>query len=588
MKEFILQNKPSERDNVQDITQTVFYKLNELVINFFDEKIENELDKKFEQGAIDFKLFIFEQYDYILLNNKKENKQYQKNYFRLMNKYLKNEISDIGCNKYFIIMLQQISSPSNMERQPNELNFLAFNEFMKCLNDNIQRIKDIWDININHRQEKNLIKNSFDILHNYSYYILLSIKSIYNKQNNNAIQSNINLYNNSNVTDYISDINKQKNIFIDNMPKVFDFFKKLEKEKKNEKNGDGDNYKNYILEKFLSLFLQIIYLFIRMKSLITKEEAELICQSCCFMLKYSTSSNLVDNILNLFWDLINYCGRSTDEEGQNSVNCLYDEMHKNWEKYFDFEIYLKNKYLSETKINKVLNIFIRLYTYIFNGCTGRNKVNGHQFLLLKNLLKAVEENEYKIYMKLIKRINDNEVNIENKMYIILMIYDFFNWYYTQQKLIEFDLVYFIINQLNNFLYALYILHKDDDIAVFLKEEKQIEKDYTQKNILEIINIENKDQNEQSIKKCNLNGALYNITKGKYDKYIYIKDLKCFKEVLKSSSNSQHSLLDIIQLVIYFFKKILNKNPSDKKLKIYYLDKISDTLSKFFFLLFFPL
>ena len=66
MKEFILQNKPNERDNVQDITQTVFYKMNELVINFFDEKIENELDKKFEQGAIDFKLFIFEQYDYIL------------------------------------------------------------------------------------------------------------------------------------------------------------------------------------------------------------------------------------------------------------------------------------------------------------------------------------------------------------------------------------------------------------------------------------------------------------------------------------------------------------------------------------------
>ena len=242
MKEFILQNKPNERDNVQDITQTVFYKMNELVINFFDEKIENELDKKFEQGAIDFKLFIFEQYDYILLNNKKENKQYQKNYFKLMNKYLKNEISEIGGNKYFLIMLSQISSNNNnIERQPSELNFLAFNEFMKCLNDNLQRIKEIWDININHRQEKNLIKNSFEILYSYSYYILLSIKWIYNKQNNNAIQNNINLYNNSNVYNYISDINKQKNIFIDNMPKVFDFFKKLETEKKNEKSDKVDN-----------------------------------------------------------------------------------------------------------------------------------------------------------------------------------------------------------------------------------------------------------------------------------------------------------------------------------------------------------
>jgi hypothetical protein len=232
MKEFILQNKPSERDDIQDITQTIFYKLNEEVIKFFDEKIENELDKKFEQGAIDFKLFIFEQYDYILLNNKKVNKEYQKNYFKLMNKYLKNEIEEIGCNKYFLIMLNQISSNSNNDKQPSELNFLAFNEFMKCLNDNIQRIKDIWDININHRQEKNLIKNSFDILFHYSYYIYLSIKSVYKKENNNSIQNNINLYNNSNVTDYISETLKQKTIFIDKVPLIFDFFKKLEKEKK--------------------------------------------------------------------------------------------------------------------------------------------------------------------------------------------------------------------------------------------------------------------------------------------------------------------------------------------------------------------
>ena len=56
MREFIYRYKPSERDNVQDISQTMFYKLNEEVVKFFDEKIENELDKKFEQGAIDFNL----------------------------------------------------------------------------------------------------------------------------------------------------------------------------------------------------------------------------------------------------------------------------------------------------------------------------------------------------------------------------------------------------------------------------------------------------------------------------------------------------------------------------------------------------
>ena len=68
MKEYISRFKPSERDNIQDISETVFYKLSETVIKFFDEKIELELDKKTEKGAIDFKLFIFEQYDYILEN----------------------------------------------------------------------------------------------------------------------------------------------------------------------------------------------------------------------------------------------------------------------------------------------------------------------------------------------------------------------------------------------------------------------------------------------------------------------------------------------------------------------------------------
>ena len=583
MREFIYRYKPSERDNVQDISQTMFYKLNEEVVKFFDEKIENELDKKFEQGAIDFKLFIFEHYYYVLLNNKKENKEYQKNYFKLMNKYLKNEINEIGYNKYFTVLLDQISN--NSERQPSELNFLAFNEFIKCLNENILRIKDIWDININHRQEKNLIKNSFEVLYNYANKIFSSIKSIYNKQNNNEIQNNINLYNNTNISNYISDINKQRIIFIDNVQKIFQFFKKFE-----EGGGvptDFDNYKNFVLEKFLQFFLQIIYLFIRMKPLLTKEEAELVCQSVCFMLKNSTSSNSVDNSLNLFWELINYCTITVNEAGQNIINCIYDEIYKNWKKYFDFEIYLKNKYLSETKINKVLTFFIRFYSYVFNGSAGRNsRMFGHQILIFKNLLKSVEEDDYKIFMKLVEKINDSQVSLENKIYIILMIYDFLNWYYTQQQLIEFDIVYFILNQINIFLYTLYSLHKDDNVAMFLKEEKQIQKDYMQKNILEINNSTNNGENDINIKKNNLNGILYILTKGKFDKYIHIKDSKYFNEILKSSNNSQHSLLDIVINIIYFFKKILNKNSSEKNTKIYYLDKISNVLCKFFFYYFY--
>ena len=148
MKEHILKFKPSERENVPDISETVFYKLNETVIKFFDEKIESELDKRSEKGAIDFKMFIFEQYDYVLINNKKDNKELQKKFFKLMNKYLKNETCDIGGNKYFIYLFTQINE------RPSELNYLAIIEIIKFLNDNIQRLKEIWEININHDKKK--------------------------------------------------------------------------------------------------------------------------------------------------------------------------------------------------------------------------------------------------------------------------------------------------------------------------------------------------------------------------------------------------------------------------------------------------
>ena len=47
------------------------------------------------------------------------------------------------------------------------------------------------------------------------------------KENNNSIQNNIKLYNNSNVTDYISETKTQKTIFIDKVPLIFDFFSVL-------------------------------------------------------------------------------------------------------------------------------------------------------------------------------------------------------------------------------------------------------------------------------------------------------------------------------------------------------------------------
>ena len=540
-----------------------------MIINFFDEKIESVLDKIYEKGAIDFKIFIIEQYDYyILFNNRNENKEYIKKYFKLMNKYLKNEIEEIGINKYFLILLTQMSN--NNERPPSELNYLAFNEIMKCLNENIQRIEDIWNININHKQEQNLIKNSFYVLYSYSYYILSALKVVYNNQNN------------VNNNDIVIEINKQKKIFIENIPIIFSFYKKIESENTND---NYDNNYNTVLEKFLLFFLQIINLFIRMESQIAKEKAEFICQSCCFMLKKATNVNLIDSTLAFFWELINYCGRSNDNlnNNQETFNFLYNEMYNNWKKYFNYEIYLENKYKSETKINKVLTYFIRIYTFCFNGNGGSSKTKGHQFLLFKNMIKLIEEDNYKIPMKLIEKINDFEINLENKIYIVNLIYDILNWYFINQKTIDFDLVYFMINQMTYFLYVLYSLHQDnDDIGFFLIEERQIQKDYYQKNIMEI-NLDNNDENIKYIKKYNLNGILYYLTKEKYDKYISIKDSKYFLEIFKTSPSSlQRSLYDIISKIIYFFKDKLKSISLDKNSKFYFLDKISNILSKFFF------
>ena len=576
MKEFILGFKPSERENVPDISETVFYKLNETVIKFFDEKIEYELDKRSEKGAIDFKLFIIEQYDYILINNKKDNKELQKKFFNLMNKYLKNETYDIGMNKYFIYLFSQISE------KPNELNYLAIIEIIKFLNDNIQRLKEIWEININHRPEKNLIKNSYDIFNLYSMYINSNFKYYFNRQNN-MNQNNINIYNNN--SDYMFEFNKQKNVFIENIPKIISFYRKFEKEEIN------DNYKRYIQEKFYLFVIQILNIFIRTKQISCKEDAESICQCCSSMLIKVTLPNMVEANLNLFWEIIKICCLTPEALGgsPDSINFLYEEIFKNWKKYFDFVIYLENKYLSEYKINKVLGYFIRLFTFSFNGNGGSDKTKGHQFLLFKNMIKSIEEDNYKIPMKLIEKINDPEVNLENKLFLINLIYDFLNWCFIEQKKIDFEILYLVLNQITNFLKMLYSLHKDNDnIGVFLKEEKQIQKDYLQKNFLEI-NLENEEENIKRIKKYNLNGIFYNLTKGKYDKFIYIKDFKYFSEILitkPSSTNSYHSLLDVIAKIIHFFKLILKQNLNDKKNKSYYLDKISKILCKFFFYYFY--
>ena len=81
----------------------------ESVIKLFEKK-ESLLDERSEQGAIDFKLFIIERY-YQLVNMTNEIKEKVFiciKYFKLVNKYLKNEIEEVGfkINKYWTFFIK--------------------------------------------------------------------------------------------------------------------------------------------------------------------------------------------------------------------------------------------------------------------------------------------------------------------------------------------------------------------------------------------------------------------------------------------------------------------------------------------------
>ena len=123
----------SEREN-QDPSNSAFFRMNENIINFFSGKIEQELDGRTEEGAIDFKIFILERY-FLSLSTKKDNKEIQKKYFALIRKYLKNETEEIGANK-FLLMFSHYEKIS-------EQYYRTLNEILIFLNDNIKRINEI-------------------------------------------------------------------------------------------------------------------------------------------------------------------------------------------------------------------------------------------------------------------------------------------------------------------------------------------------------------------------------------------------------------------------------------------------------------
>ena len=544
------------------MTQSVSYKLNEAVINFFDEEKEMVLDGRTEQGAIEFKLFIIERYVYAL-TTKKENREIQRKYFKLIRKFLKNETEIIGLNKLFLMFFHYDKISENYYR--------AINEILLYLNDNMKRIKEIWEINFEAKPEKDKIKNSLELLN----ILTNAITQFHKKMANNKDKAD-----NANISnDCLVEFQKQHELLLGSMQRVILFMKSIEKEK------IDNNHRDLVLQKFLLFLFQIFSLYLRQKASrsfkINKEEAEIMCKSCHLMLKVGTIVNLVESSLKFIWDLISFSNfpnnQITDKE-----NYFYNELYENWKKYFNFDTYLQNKYRTETKIHLILYYFIRFYSFCF-------KENGNNITLFKNLLSKLEEDNFNMVKKLIAKLNDFEVNLENKVNLINLIYSFLDF---EKEKISFDDLYFIAEQMTNFFKTLYYLNKNgENIGIYLKEEKQIQKDIYQKDMLKI-NMENNEENTLLYKKYNVNSIFYYLTKGKYDKYIYIKDFKHLYDILKSTPPQQNqpifSAMDVIfKLIIYFKKIIKNKaNSNDSELKSSNIDKISSILSKFFYYYFY--
>jgi hypothetical protein len=226
------------KENPQKSSQINFKNLSEYIINIF-EKVETELDKRKEQGAIDFKLLIIDLYYQLLFKTKE--KEICKKFFMLINKYLKNEIEDIGIKIYkYLLTLVNI----NYERI-GEISLKGFIEFLIYINENAKRVEEIWKININNvKQDKNLIKNSIELLGYYSYALLCNYVTYNNYINSHNSQD-----------DYLIEVRAQKNNYLESVTKAINSIKLIEKENLNS------NYKNFVLEKYSFFLIQMLYIF---------------------------------------------------------------------------------------------------------------------------------------------------------------------------------------------------------------------------------------------------------------------------------------------------------------------------------------
>ena len=533
--------KKETRDRPPEQTQEILKKLYEQIINLYEQKA-NELDGNSDQSAIEFKLLVFDHY-YMMYKDKKDQ---MKKFYQLVNKFLKKESKDIGIKIY-----RYLYNTINVHpyEKIGETNIRAFTEFLIFINENSPRIKEIWDYNINNfKDDKKLSKNSIELLGYYSHIILYSFQN-YNKYLNEH---------NKQDDDYLINLKSQSEKLFGNISKAVNSIEKIEKESFN------NNFKDFVLEKYLFFLVVQTYLLHLLKNKNeTKEEVKFICNIFLFALKktenyytYTMTLKYLDGILCL--------GHFQDDK--NSFN---KEFIDNWKIYLNEKKYFDNKYKSDNKYNLILKFIIKYYLY----CLNRQNNNTEEGLFFKELYKNIHNDNYIMLKKLASKVNDFRISLELKTQIMYIIYLMNGFNVSENKEISFDNLYFLMKEMTSFYQTLFTL-KNEVIGLQIKEEKQQQKEIFQKNIIKV-NIE--DNDDTTLKKNNLNHLFLILLSNKYDKYIYIEDPKILFEFMKNS-------LNILKNFIEIFKRILvnKENINNIDNKTYLINRMAVQLSKFFY------
>ena len=90
---------------------------------------------------------------------------------KIINKYLKKELEEIGLKIYYKFLTSLIKIES---QTISEINLLVYTELLIYINENSQRIIEIWENNKNSKiNQKILSKNSLQLL-SYCIYLLIN------------------------------------------------------------------------------------------------------------------------------------------------------------------------------------------------------------------------------------------------------------------------------------------------------------------------------------------------------------------------------------------------------------------------------